>query len=98
MRLIRWISDFWLQLWREFRIPAPPFRASKRTKVIMYGLWYGKLSPDQARKQAGEWGFPPQAIEEMIVEATQSPSYWSPQATGGNVSVKHESAGDQPLA
>jgi hypothetical protein len=78
-----WVADFWRGLLREASIPPPPFRACKRTAVIMYGLWYGRLTPDQARKQAVEWGFPPGAVEEMISEATQPPSYWSQQAAGG---------------
>jgi hypothetical protein len=58
-------------------MPAPPFRARKRTGVIMYGVWYGRFSPEQARKQAEEWGFSREANEQMIAETTQPPSYWS---------------------
>ena len=83
MRLVRRISDLCQQLRREVRIPAPPFHASKRTAVIMYGLWYGRLSPEQARRQAAEWGYLPDAVEEMVSQATQPPSYWGQQPTGG---------------
>jgi hypothetical protein len=83
MWLFNWVPDFWRRLRREASIPAPPFRTCKRTAVIMYGLWYGRLTPDQARKQAAEWGFPPDAVEAMISKATQPPSYWSRQAASG---------------
>jgi len=65
----------------DARIPRPPFRASKRTGQIMYGLWYGLLSPDQARQNGRQWGFSEASLEEMIAEATMPPSYWS-QHTG----------------
>jgi len=71
--MFRWLAH----LWEEMSIPAPPFRACKRTAAIMYGVWYGRLTPEQARKKALEWGFEPESIEEMITESTQPPSYWS---------------------
>jgi len=45
----------------------------------MYGVWYGRFTPEQARKKAKDWGYSPERIEEMISEATQPPSYWSRQ-------------------
>jgi hypothetical protein len=45
----------------------------------MNGVWYGRLTPDEARKKAREWGFTPERIEDMISQATQPPSYWSRQ-------------------
>lgn len=60
-------------------IPAPPFKASKRTATIMYGLWYGHLSPEQAREKARGWGFAEASIEQMVADATKPPSYWSRQ-------------------
>jgi hypothetical protein len=74
--LLNWLSNWWQQFRREMSVPAPPFRASKRTAVIMYGLWYGRLTKDEARIKAAEWGFDSDAIEQMIGEATQPPA-WS---------------------
>ncbi len=82
---MRWLSNFFVQLFREARIPPPPFRACKRTAVIMYGIWYGRLSPEQARRRAAEWGFSPEAIAQMIAEATKPPSYWSQRPRGETV-------------
>ena len=79
MWLLRWLADCWECLRREASVTAPPFRASKRTAVIMYGVWYGRFTPDEAREKATGWGFPPEAIEEMFSQATQPPSYWSRQ-------------------
>jgi hypothetical protein len=76
---VRWILDAMKQMRREATIPAPRFRACKRTARIMHGLWYGRLTPEQARKHGGEWGFPSDAIEDMISQATQPSSYWSKQ-------------------
>jgi hypothetical protein len=69
----------WLFRWlrREASVPAPPFKACKRVGYIMYGLWYGRITREQARKQAEEWGFTPDQIDQMIADATQPPSYWS---------------------
>jgi hypothetical protein len=77
MRVLRWFADWWEAVRREAGVPAPPFRACKRTAVIMYGVWYGRLTPAQARQKAARWGFPPDAVEDMIARATQPPSYWS---------------------
>jgi hypothetical protein len=77
MRLLRWFTDWWEGMRREANIPAPPFRASKRTAVIMYGLWYGRLTLTEAREKAVRWGFSPESIDDMILQATQPPSYWS---------------------
>jgi hypothetical protein len=81
--LLHWLRNSWEQFRREARIPAPPFRACKRTGVIMYGVWYGRLTPQQAREQAAAWGFLAEAIEQMIAEATQPPSYWSQRPPDG---------------
>ena len=43
----------------------------------MNGLWYGRLTPDEARTQAAKWGFEPDQIDRMIRDATEAPSYWS---------------------
>jgi (2Fe-2S) ferredoxin len=70
----------WLRRWideRKSSVPAPPFKASKRTATILYGVWYGRLTPDEARRRAREWGFDEATIEEMIRKATQPPSYWA---------------------
>jgi hypothetical protein len=83
MRLLRWLVDGWEGLRREASIPAPPFRASKRTAVIMFGVWYGRLTVDQARERGAGWHFPSEAVEDMIAQATQSPSYWSKQPQRG---------------
>jgi hypothetical protein len=81
--LLRRFEDFWGQLRREAGIPAPPFRASKKTGRIMYGVWYGRLSPERARSRAAAWGLSPEVVERMISEATQPPSYWGRQPRGG---------------
>jgi hypothetical protein len=83
MPLLTWLAGWWESLRRESRVPSPPFRASKRTAVLMYGVWYGRLTPAQAREKAAGWGYPPWAFEDMIARATQPPSYWSeyPQRT-----------------
>jgi len=77
MWLTRWLSDYLASFRRESGIPAPPWRASKRTATIVYGVWYGRFTPDQARKKAKDWGFSPECIEDMISQATQPPSFWS---------------------
>ena len=71
------IKKFLGNLKREAEIPPPPFKASKRTARIMNGLWYGRLSKQEARRKAAEWRFSPEAIEDMLSQATQPPSYWS---------------------
>lgn len=71
----------WFERWqRSARIPPPPFRASKRVGFIMNRVWYGRLTPDEGREQATQWGFTPDAIDEMIAQATSPPSYWSQQS------------------
>jgi hypothetical protein len=80
MRLRRWLADFREGLRREASVPAPPFRASKRTAAIMYGVRYGRLTPSQARVKAADGGFSPEAVEDMISQATQPTSYWSRQS------------------
>jgi hypothetical protein len=67
---------------RESAIPPPPFKASKRSATILYGVWYGRLSPDEARQKARGWGFAETDIDRMIADATQPPSYWSRRAAG----------------
>jgi hypothetical protein len=79
MWLLRWLADYWECLRPASSVPPPPFHASKRTAVIMYGVWYGRLTPEEARQRAAGWGFPPEAIEEMLAQATQPPSYWGRQ-------------------
>jgi hypothetical protein len=80
--MFAWLSNFFEALKRESAIPPPPFKASKKCATIMYGVWYGRLSPDQAREKARSWGFPDTDIEEMIAKATQAPSYWSRKPIG----------------
>ena len=99
MRLLRWVADWWESLRREFSVPAPPFRASKRTAVIMYGVWYGRLTPAQARAKAAGWGFPLETVEDMISQAMQPPSYWSahPQPSAPDAEPKAtEDGGHDP--
>ena len=76
----KWLADWWAGMRREASVPAPPFKASKRVAVIMYGVWYGRLTPAEARDKAAGWGFPPDDIADMIAQATQPPSYWSRQS------------------
>ena len=80
--MFAWLSNLLAALKRESAIPPPPFKASKRCATIMYGVWYGRLSLDQARKKARGWGFHDADIEQMITDATQPPSYWSRQPAG----------------
>ena len=47
--MIAWLSKFFAAIKRESAIPPPPYRASKRTATILYDLWYGRLTPDEAR-------------------------------------------------
>ena len=96
MRLLRWAADWWEALRREFSVPAPPFRASKRTAIIMYGVWYGRLTPAQAREKAAGWGFPPEAVEDMISQATQPPSYWSARPQPSAPDAEPGAAADRP--
>lgn len=64
-------------------IPHPPFLASKRTGAIMNGLWYGELTPEEARAKALGWGWDDdERLAAMIAEATQPPSYWGQYAEG----------------
>jgi hypothetical protein len=81
-----WLSNAWRHFQREAHIPAPPFRASKRCAVIMNGLWYGRLTPEQARRNGADMGLTVEAVERMVAEATQPPSYSSQQAgKGGSI-------------
>jgi hypothetical protein len=80
--MFAWLSNFFAALKRESAIPPPPFKASKRCATIMNGVWYGRLSPDQAREKARGWGFRDADIDQMIADATQPPSYWSSRAAG----------------
>jgi (2Fe-2S) ferredoxin len=72
-----WIRNLIDQFRRTASIPPPPWRASKRVAKIKNGVWYGRLSPTQAREMAREWGFAEADIEQMIDSATEPPSYWS---------------------
>lgn len=74
--MLQWLARWWDSLGHAHSVPHPPFKASKRTATIMYGLWYGRLTPAQARAMAEGWGFAPDAIEGMIAKATEPPSYW----------------------
>jgi hypothetical protein len=75
--MFAWLSKFFAAIKPE--IPSPPFKASKKVGTIMYGVWHGRLSPEEARKMARDWGWPEVNIEQMIAEATRPPSYWSRQ-------------------
>ena len=75
--MLRWLADWRSAVRREASVPPPPFKPSKRTAVIMYAVWYGRLTPAQAYEQATGWGFPPDAIADMIAQATRPPSFWS---------------------
>jgi hypothetical protein len=56
--------------------PPPPFKASKKTAIIMNGLWYGRITPNQARMKALRWGFDEASVERMIADSTAEPSFW----------------------
>lgn len=43
----------------------------------MYDLWYGRITPDEARERATELGFAQETIDHIITESTVPPSYWS---------------------
>ena len=62
---------------RETQIPTPPFKASKKTALLMHDLWYGRITPDEARERASEQGFAQESIDHIITESTAPPSYWS---------------------
>jgi hypothetical protein len=79
MGLLWWLADHLEDPRREASVPAPPFRASKQTAVILYGVGHGRLTPEQAREKAVSWGFPPEAIVEMLALATPPPSSWGRQ-------------------
>ena len=66
---LRWVKDgtitdaktvigllWWEALRRELSVLQPPFCASKRTAAIMYGVWYGRLTPAQPLVKATGWG------------------------------------------
>ena len=76
-RIAQYVASQWGAMLRESAIPDPPFNASKRTATIMYGIWYGRMTPKRARKLAHDWGFSDDQIEDMIADATAEPSYWS---------------------
>ena len=80
--MFAWLVNSFATLKRESAIPPPPFKASKRCATIMCGVWYGRLSPEEARAKARGWGFGDADIEQMITDATQPPSYWSRQPAG----------------
>ncbi len=67
----RWLTNWLTRQRREARIPPRPFRACKRGAFIMYRLWYGRLSREQARPQTARWGFARPDIERMIGDATR---------------------------
>ena len=76
-KLTQFVAMKWREMVRESAIPAPPFKACKRTATIMYGLWYGRITPGQARMRALDWGFTDEQIDGMIADSTVEPSYWS---------------------
>ena len=67
----------WFKSIFQSEIPAPPFKASKRTGKLMHGLWYGKITVVQAREKGLAWGLSEAQINNIIREATAAPSYWS---------------------
>lgn len=76
-KLAQFVALKWREMVRESAVPPPPFKASKKTATIMYGLWYGRMTPDQARERALDWGFTDEQIDRMITDSTVEPSYWS---------------------
>ena len=58
-------------------MPPPPFKASKGVGKIMYGLWYGRITVEEARELADELGISEASLTTMIAEATKPPSFWS---------------------
>ena len=81
--MLKWIKALIERVKRESAIPPPPFKASKRTAKIMYGLWYVRLTPDEAREKARDWDFAEEDIERIVSEATRPPSYWAGRDTEG---------------
>ena len=77
MNIKKYIDSFLNSFKDENDIPPPPFKASKKTASIMYGLWYGRLTVEEARKKAKEWGFDEDRIEDIIAKSTKPPSFWS---------------------
>ncbi len=78
--MLRWLGRWWDGLTHEASVPTAPFKASKRIATIMYGLWYGRLTPTKARDLAAGWGLSPDSIADMIARCTQPPSYWATHA------------------
>ena len=75
--LLRIIRDFRERLSREAAVPPPPFKASKGVGKIMYGLWYGRITVEEAGELADELGISEESLTAMIAEATKPPSFWS---------------------
>lgn len=76
-KVAQFVTSIWRAMLRPSAVPPPPFKASKRAATIMYGVWYGRMTPNQARKRARAWGFADDRIDDMIARATAEPSYWS---------------------
>ena len=52
-------------------VPPPPFKASKKVAIIMYGVWYGRFTPMEAKAKAAKLGFTPEQADDMIARATR---------------------------
>ena len=58
-------------------VPPPPFKASKRVAEIMYALWYGRITVEEAHELGRKYGFSAESMKTMVEDATAPPSYWS---------------------
>jgi hypothetical protein len=63
-------------------VPVPPFKASKKVALVMYPLWCGRITVEEAVEKARALGFSEESMEGMIEKATAPSSYWSQQQTG----------------
>ncbi len=68
--ILRWHSD------RQPYIPPPDFKDSKRLAKFKNSIWYGRISPNKARRLSKGMYYENE-IEEIISECTKYPSYWS---------------------
>ena len=69
MFILQYLLAGFRQFWRELTIPDPPWQASKRVGEIMYGVWYERITPEQARKKALDYGFTEKEADEIVAKA-----------------------------
>ena len=58
-------------------VPPPPFKASQRVARIMYPLWYGRITVEEAHELGRKWGFSAESMKTIVEHATAPPSFWS---------------------